>query len=397
VVVESVEITGVSRVSPKLVARRMQTKPGDTLDLEVLKEDLQRLYQIGEFEQVGFELTGGEEHYRLVIRAREKSWGPWYVRLGAALEANLKGRGRFTAVGMLRRPQINRLGAEWKSWLTFGSFMALDTEFYQPVEYTGTIFVAPRALLLKSQDEYRYEGDERIPVEVDRKSALFDVGLSFGALGELRLGAYKGSVTSTDDTTEPTRIEEDLGGFHARFEIDQIDDANFPRRGTWALANVISSRDWMDATRDYDRLLFEIGHAAPIGRTTVLGTARVGTDLGTGLPFYDDFVLGGLFNLSGLEIRDLQGSKLGFLRLMVYREVGEMPGLLGGDFYLGGSLEYGNAWPAGVSPEWDDGIPAGSLFAGVDTILGAFYVGYGLAEGGEQTIYILLGRPLVRR
>ena len=47
-------------------------------------------------------------------------------------------------------------------------------------------------------------------------------------------------------------------------------------------------------------------------------------------------------------------------------------------------------------PEGDasfsDLIPAGSLWAGVDTLFGPVTVGFGLAEGGKTTWYVYLGR-----
>jgi hypothetical protein len=34
-----------------------------------------------------------------------------------------------------------------------------------------------------------------------------------------------------------------------------------------------------------------------------------------------------------------------------------------------------------------------SLFMAIDTALGPFYVGTGLAEGGQRTLFLYLGRP----
>ena len=392
IVIDSIEIVGLDRVSPKLVQRRMQTEVGDELDLELLKEDLTRLYQIGDFEQVGFELVEREGRHELLIRATEKSWGPWYVRFGAALEANLKGKGRFTAVGLLRRPQINRLAAEWRNWVTFGDFMLLDSEFYQPVEYTGTFFVAPSVTLLKNEEEVRVDGGTRVSTEIDRRFATLDAGVALHSMGEIRVGLVTGRLEGSDLDGTGTRFESDLGAVRAKLVIDRLDNANFPHRGTWSLVRFMGSREALGATDEYDRLFLEFTHAFPFRRFSVIGTARAGNDFNGGLPFYDDFELGGFLNLSGYDRRELQGSKLGLLRAVAYRRTGDVPSVLGGDLYLGGSVEYGNVWAPGEDPVFSDGILAGSLFVGVDTILGPFYVGYGLAEGGRQSFYLFLGR-----
>ena len=40
----------------------------------------------------------------------------------------------------------------------------------------------------------------------------------------------------------------------------------------------------------------------------------------------------------------------------------------------------------------DSLIPAGSLFLGVDTFLGPFYLGAGYAESGNASLYMRLGK-----
>ena len=83
-------------------------------------------------------------------------------------------------------------------------------------------------------------------------------------------------------------------------------------------------------------------------------------------------------------------------RIVVFDEAASIGGgaLLGFPLYFGGSLEYG-----GVFPEVEDVassrgyFAAGSLFAGLDTALGSLYLGYGHAEGGNDAVYLFLGRP----
>ena len=36
--------------------------------------------------------------------------------------------------------------------------------------------------------------------------------------------------------------------------------------------------------------------------------------------------------------------------------------------------------------------PAGSLFVGVDTFLGPAYLGFGLIEGGQTSVFLVFGR-----
>jgi NTE family protein len=62
-----------------------------------------------------------------------------------------------------------------------------------------------------------------------------------------------------------------------------------------------------------------------------------------------------------------------------------------GDLWAGTSIEYGNVWENRDDIDFGDGLFAGSLFLGAQTLLGPFIFGYGLAEGGASSFYIYLG------
>jgi NTE family protein len=61
--------------------------------------------------------------------------------------------------------------------------------------------------------------------------------------------------------------------------------------------------------------------------------------------------------------------------------------------YAGASLEVGNVWQDRDDVGFDDLRVGGSLFLGADTILGPVYVGYGMADRGNDAFYLFLGRP----
>ena len=146
--IDRVEVTGLDRVSPKRVTRRLDSLPGTQVDVAVLQRDLQEIYRIGEFESV--ELRPCERGGRGDASSRSmparRAWGPWFYRVGASGSANLKGRGTFTGNVLLRRPNLSPLGGEWKAFFTIGSVDQIDTDFYQPLEYTGRFSFHPATI-----------------------------------------------------------------------------------------------------------------------------------------------------------------------------------------------------------------------------------------------------------
>ena len=60
--------------------------------------------------------------------------------------------------------------------------------------------------------------------------------------------------------------------------------------------------------------------------------------------------------------------------------------------YIGSTVEVGNTWKDTSEISLKNSIFAGSVFMGVDTILGPIYVAVGLAEGGQSALYFYIGR-----
>ena len=64
------------------------------------------------------------------------------------------------------------------------------------------------------------------------------------------------------------------------------------------------------------------------------------------------------------------------------------------DTYVGATAEPGGVWQDTDDISIDNSIFAGSLFLGVDTVIGPVFLGYG--EGGNNGIYLFLGKPWFR-
>jgi NTE family protein len=101
--------------------------------------------------------------------------------------------------------------------------------------------------------------------------------------------------------------------------------------------------------------------------------------------------LGGFLRLSGLRENELLGSASFLGRLIYYRQLGG-ESLFGQPVYTGLSLEAGNAWLDEDDASLGDLLPNGSLFLGVDTLLGPVYLSVGFAEHGRRQYSLVFGR-----
>src|SRR5213594_66572 len=366
--IDSVRIEGASRVDRRILARRIRTRPGATLDLELLQADLSRLYGLGDFEKVDYRLsrTDGTD---LLIHAEEKPWGPNYLRFGLTFVNDLEGDSDYGVRARYTRTRMDALGAEWRSDIKIGRNRSLFSEFHQPLDFSGAFFVAPSVSLF-GQFVNLYDGDQRIAeYEPQGTTVALDAGAELDRYGEVRVGVVRGRVV-----------------------IDRLDNPYFPAQGRYGLVDLFLSRRSLGADVSYDKMAGSFSQVFHRGRHRVYVALDGGTNLGTEVPFYDDFLVGGFGSLSGFKEGQLRGPLFGVARLGYYARSGGLSGRFGRGVYLGGWVEAGNAWATRSEARLDNLIYSRTVGAGVDTFLGPAYLVYGRSDDGHDAFYLSLGR-----
>jgi NTE family protein len=393
--IDFIRVTGVHGVSAKIIEARLMTKAGQVLDREILKEDLDRIYGLGYFERVDYHIVREEDRTGLEIEATKKSWGPNFFHFGLNLNTDLgddKGINLSTRYTMT---QLNRWGAEWRTDLQVGLDPLIRSEFYQPLGLDTRFFLAPVIDWHRARLKL-FEGNDQL---AEYKQTIWFLGLDTGFelsnWGELRAGLRWGKDSSELISGDPLlgEIEADIGGFLAQFTLDKLDRLPFPRFGTFLDTDWYLSRESLGADRSFDRIDIEWVTAASFGKNTLLAHLEGGAVYKGHAPISEALTLGGFLRLSGLRHDQLRGQYSGLGSLVFYRRMwdwGAPP--LEVPIYLGASLEAGNTWREADDISFDSLLLAGSLFLGLDLHLGPFFLAYGLAEGGKDSIYIILGR-----
>jgi NTE family protein len=288
---------------------------------------------------------------------------------------------------------LNSWGAEWRVELELGDLRRFSTSVYQPLGPGSPWFVEALAQTIKSDFDIFAEGvqgfrrTDRVTGSTLEAAGTF--GRQVGNTGVARVGA--GHARYATQPAISSRLEgstKDSADYvWTGYNYDTLDDANFPRRGaSWSLA---ASRYWFDDHTAASAYVAEVLVPVTFGRLTLMGLGSFGrsTDERTG------YGLGGLFNLSGTPAGAVAGSQVLAAAGLAYWRMGDLPRGLGRGWYAGVSLEAGNAWPTKTNVQFDDLRKAGSLFVGLDSILGPFYAGWGRTFGGESAFYLFLGRP----
>jgi NTE family protein len=393
--VDEIRFEGLERTNAEVLRSLVRSRPGEPLTEAQVSADLRRIYGLDDFESVGYRIEEEAGRRVMVIRPREKDWGPDYLRFGLGLATDFQGDSFFNILASYRRTWLNRLGAEWLWEAQIGRDTFLLTEFYQPVEPRGRFFVAPYAGIGRSTRGV-FVGEDRVAdYDVDYARLGLDAGAVLGTWGEARLGALWRRVDAEVDSGSPVlpTLDERTAGPRALLFADRYDSAWFPRRGYRVLASAYVADESFGSDRDYKRVEAQVSGARSWGAHTLAAVAWFGSGLDSDLPAYEAFTLGGPLRLSGYRIDEFAGRRMSFGRLTYYNRAIALPGFLGTGVFLGASLEAGQ-----MTQRFDDfpsagTIWSGSMFLAADSFLGPGFLGLGAGENGRWSLFLLLGAP----
>jgi NTE family protein len=270
----------------------------------------------------------------------------------------------------------------------------LSAEFYQPLHRAGRLFVAPTLDVLKVSVGATWPDGTSGRFSVGLVSGGLDLGLSLHRWGELRIGVMHGKAraSSREGAADASDFDFDRSGLRLLLVLDQLDNPNIPRHGWITSAQLFRARESLGSDTGYDRLQGVALGAVSKGRHTLLGSLEYGSALGTNLPVYEDFSLGGLFRLSGYPPSSLSGPYLGLTVVSYFYQVADYGTKIFSGIYAGGSLEAGNVWQDRHDPSLSDLEWSGSLYVVADTYFGPVYLAYGRAKDGHDAWYLFLGR-----
>jgi len=240
-----------------------------------------------------------------------------------------------------------------------------------------------------------FEDDRRIAdYDVHSASGAIALGAQLGRSGEARAGVLRGRARAhvgVGPSTLP-RLDVSIGAWVGTLNFDRLDEAHFPHRGFAGGLGAFLARRGLGSDVAYDKLTGDASQFFTRGRNTVFMGLSGGTNLGSAIPFYDEFGLGGLFSLSGFREGEIRGQVYGVSRLGYYRTAGSLSGKKGRSIYLGAWTEAGNAWASAREAGFSSLRHTGTLGVGLDTFMGPLYLAYGRADGGHDAVYFAVDR-----
>jgi NTE family protein len=326
-----------------------------------------------------------------------------FGRFGFQLDDDFQGRSEYLVSAEITASSINRFGAEWRNTLWAGRIGGLYSEFYQPFGVGSPGYVMPYFLIRNEDAPVFDESAEQQLAEYRIKRR--NVGLEGGwtpasywlLYGALERGRDDGRLRVGDPTVFPTG-REDYAMLRGGIAWDSLDDAQFPTRGSHVDLNYSIFRPVLGSDQEGNVARLVADYVPDLGGLTDRYHLLLGTRLMSATDnakFIESLsFLGGFLNLSGFAERSFFGNQAALGRAVVYRRTGRLDALFSTPFYIGASLEAGNAWRDRSDVRLDSLIFGGSAFIGLKTPLGPVFLGYGYAEGGHDAVYLTFGSLL---
>ena len=314
-VLGEIVIEGLQKTKEKVIRRELTVKPGEIYDNRRIARDLQRIYNLGFFEEVKRDHLPGKtpEEITLVIQVVEQKTGRAGVGAGYS---SLNG-----VVGFVNLSQNNFQGDGKRVYLKteFGGVETYEVGYFDPwlnnrpqsfgidlynTKYTRNLYAGGNTL--SEYDEKRSGGaltlGRRIRPDVDLSFRFRDEDIKLTPTNP-NIPAPAGIMNGRVQT---------LAGI---LDKDTRDNRFRPTTGVRDSFWVETTGGFLRGSNQYTKYMLALRRYFPLSknRKTVFAIQAVGgqTTIGKGfVPIYDMFSVGGSATIRGYEEREFLGTKI---------------------------------------------------------------------------------------
>jgi NTE family protein len=388
-VVEFLRVNNQSRFRDGVITSRLNVPLGQTINIESLEDDIQEIYSLGFIQSVQYSIVQDGDRTGIEIDVLPDSRGADFLEWGIGVSSTSRESNFNLRVGYLKTDVTNN-GGEFRGLVQLGRDMGGLAELYLPFTDSLKYVLVPRFAFEESSQNI-FDPDENVVAKYNVRQSVFDLaaGYEFSRDAALFAGVRFGQGSAEVAIGDPLRspYDFDRGEYFIRGTFDSQDNRFFPGSGTIFTFDYTMSRKSLGADEDYDQLASRYMHAWTFDRHSMLAGFEYDISLDNPIPIQSLFQAGGFPRLSGFQYDQLVDENFG----MVF--TGYRYQLLEGSLfpgYVGGTVEYGNV-ARYRTDILNNAILNGSVYFGLDSLIGPLYLGMGFAEGGRHTVFLSIG------
>jgi len=397
---EKIVIEGNDKTKEKVITREINIKPGDLFDFEKVKKSLQKIYNLGYFEDVTMKLEPGSEEdvVVLVIKVIEKNTGKFGIGAGYNSEEGLMGFASIEEMNLFGGGQ--KVGAKLElggrttykvsflePWLantpTSLGFDVYDTTTNQEDKEGEEVIAEYDEIKLGGRLIFGRKISDSINLGLELKTERVNYDLISGALPEDTNEGLTNSLMPTFTYDTRDNVFDPTSGWYSSLSIEKAGgflrgDYNFTKYN-------LTLRTYLST--DFFKDIFNIGGFKKITDNLskgVLAFRAMGGMADTDLPSFAEYQVGGMNTIRGYDSGEFSGDKS-----LVFNAEYRFP--LAENFQAVLFVDWGQAWDIEESIDIADlkfGRGVGVRF---DTPIGPIRLDYGINEEGIGKTYFSIG------
>jgi len=405
--IAEIRVSGLEHVSAPYVQNRMASLVGQDFDAEEVGHQIDKLYTMGHFEQIGYALEQIEgERYALNVQVREKAYGPHYFKTGLGFSTERDGVTQFSAGLGYRFPWLTPEGLELRLDGRLGTLSEASAKLLQPLGLSWSLESGAswRSNLLPVY-ELDWKSDSKTATKFaylrDTRSQVY-LGLNrdWGQHSVMGLGLLRASQKYSVDVSRSLALTAggtatlqdfsfDYSAVRWQWDVDHLDSVSFPTSG-YALG--LSVESGLSGTR-YSRRRAQLQWADSWGPHVInLGghwaQDKSPRDCTGNCTIPTALFLGGFQYMGAYRMGQLSGDQLAHAHATYMYRLSD-GGLLRQKSFVGLVGEVGDAWDQG---EHFHARRSLTVFWAMDSRIGDLYIGAARGSNGVSNVFVQLGR-----
>jgi len=398
---EKIIIEGNDKTKEKVITREINIEPGDLFNFEIVKKSLQKIYNLGYFEDVSMKLEPGSEEDKivLVIKVIEKNTGKFGVGAGYNSEQGLMG---FTSY---EESNLFGGGQKLEAKVEIGGRTTYKIAFLEPwLADTPTSF-GFEVYDTAQKEEEKEEGEIISEYEEERLGGKLIFGRRISDAVDLGIELKTEKVTYNliSGSSLPDNSDEgQTNSLTPTFTYDTRDNVFNPTSGLYGNFSLEKAGGFLGGDYDFTKYnltlstyfstkitedVINIGSIKNIADKIsqgVLAFRAKGGSANSVLPSFAKYKVGGMNTVRGYDFGEFSGDKS-----LVFNAEYRLP--LAKNFQAVLFTDWGQAW------DYEESINLADLKFGkgigirFDTPIGPIRLDYGIDEEGTGQTYFSVG------
>ena len=371
VVVEKITLVGPEKYQYQL-KQLAPFKPGQEVSSITLDQTAQKLYGLGVFEAVTYDVIpqpDGRSEVRFIVREKP---GKVLGRLGVSLGLNSYGLNLNRLNLNFRIPNLPNSGSFVDVDLTGGAFYEARLSMLLDSFLVSGFYLRPEIHASSQLHDLLIDQEVEAEYYHNNFGGSLTTGYYLGTWGEINLGLLgrESSIDPRVSSFPMSREADTLVGWQAGLALDTLDENPFPHRGFQTELTYTQMMQDLMSDVDYTRLIWEGRLAIPLGaRHTLEPNFTWATSFESEPPVSESLYLGGYNGMWGYAHEEFSAQDLARFQLLyryqfsenLYLLVGGNAGMVNdnvserygfgvseGDIMFGGGI--GAAWNTMIGP-----------------------------------------------